>query len=62
MHIGNAVPALKALGMSTLADAKARSLSLPVFPLGLLADPTCGAVFSDQSAPLDSWFASDSAQ
>ena len=48
-------------GASALADAKARSGSLPAFPLGILADPPCGAANSDQSAPLGSWFVSDSA-
>ena len=43
-------------GASTLVDAQARSWSLPAFPLGILAAPACGAVYSDQSAPLGSWF------
>ena len=48
-------------GASTLVDAKARSWSLPAFPLGILVGPASGAVYSDQSAPLGSWFVSDSA-
>ena len=43
-------------GASTLVDAKARSWGLPSFPLGSPVDPACGAVYSDQSAPLGSWF------
>ena len=43
-------------GASTLVDAKAWSWGLPSFPLGSPADPACGAIYSDQSAPLGSWF------